>query len=1110
MKNQTFGISSQIEFSPGHSPQLVAASAASNYIKSQSLAFLSGSPARPMPCDGSFSLDSPQNQWSYLRYTEGPGDAAWMAEKNNSYGSPVDIEQLKKKNYGLSGEMAFVACWEAVSSYMENRSNGTNADNPPRFMPMDGKISLVGPKTKPNKGNKIRYDEGPGDHDWMKERDRKYIARLEREGTLKQLEPEVWQQRQVAVTTSSSTTTSSSSSSSQPPQVKKEEQIAAMATSSTATTTTRSTMKNQTFGLSSLRLDAVDITPLGQKWNNPRSEALDRGMLKRDEFLSFEWGTSFDGCIGYKENRLNGIEVDSPARPFPNDGIYTRYCYGLPVSGDYKVRYTEGHLDHAWMEERDCNYVARLEREGCLQTKENYVWTERQAAFTRAFQQLQQTALTTFDLTTIILRPSAQSGLSENLFSGMHLQLEELRQIFKTVQQNTSLRALQLGAAAGSLNLAAAMELADLVTARPNLTIQPRPQDLPVVRDILAQRAVEKAKEQEKIAKETVEHTWHERAEKERQEKEKLTKEVAERVEREKQMTKQIGELQGRIAKTEQEKTRYEQEKSATENVEKSGYKCFLSGKIMLEPVVAADGESYEREEITRWFTAHDNSPKTNAILPHKNVTPNNAMQRTIARFLSTHSELWTGEEVYSSENLRLALVQAVRDKKHADVGRILDLDKRFLTKNLTGTQNLLALALESSGEVLQVVLTGLGDRFDKLPEITKVECFRTAALKIGATGARLIATRLNWQAAALQEQFREAVDANNPQLAAVCLDLGANLEKTHASGRPYLHYLVENQRYEMLKLFIERGFDRNMPDNIGTALHLAVSKTDKKALTVLCKTVGTIKLEPDVKDNEGYSALHRAIKLPNPPGRVDCVTELLQAGANFELPTPPVPVKGQRRFLGMLSSKQPLTPLHYAFELECFDVIPALINIGVNLETPDNLGNTALLRAIKAKLPDLVQQMLCRVSNPGLLTATNKAGESALNIAGQSGEMADLIKRLNTKPATTSSVEPQIKEQKLLETLKTQHEEVMSKLTRVEKVGEEVKEDVQVAAAILNAGIGHVVQLESQLSPTYPASLSSGLGSLSVFANTNSTNTQAPTSSPNSSTTLPPIEHKN
>ena len=50
---------------------------------------------------------------------------------------------------------------------------------------------------------------------------------------------------------------------------------------------------------------------------------------------------------------------------------------------------------------------------------------------------------------------------------------------------------------------------------------------------------------------------------------------------------------------------------------------CPISLNVMVDPVAAADGITYERADIEKWLQDHDTSPMTNAELPHKKINPN-------------------------------------------------------------------------------------------------------------------------------------------------------------------------------------------------------------------------------------------------------------------------------------------------------------------------------------------------------------------------------------------------------------------------------------------------------------------------------------------------------
>jgi hypothetical protein len=59
---------------------------------------------------------------------------------------------------------------------------------------------------------------------------------------------------------------------------------------------------------------------------------------------------------------------------------------------------------------------------------------------------------------------------------------------------------------------------------------------------------------------------------------------------------------------------------------EEDKYLCPITRQIMVEPVVDALGNTYDKEAIQDWLKTKqkNTSPKTNQELPNKNLTPNN------------------------------------------------------------------------------------------------------------------------------------------------------------------------------------------------------------------------------------------------------------------------------------------------------------------------------------------------------------------------------------------------------------------------------------------------------------------------------------------------------
>ena len=65
---------------------------------------------------------------------------------------------------------------------------------------------------------------------------------------------------------------------------------------------------------------------------------------------------------------------------------------------------------------------------------------------------------------------------------------------------------------------------------------------------------------------------------------------------------------------------------------------CPLTFELMVDPVVTADGQTYERKAIEQWLATHDTSPSTGEKLKHKALTPNVAF-RGMCRKLAEASQ---------------------------------------------------------------------------------------------------------------------------------------------------------------------------------------------------------------------------------------------------------------------------------------------------------------------------------------------------------------------------------------------------------------------------------------------------------------------------------------
>ncbi len=67
-------------------------------------------------------------------------------------------------------------------------------------------------------------------------------------------------------------------------------------------------------------------------------------------------------------------------------------------------------------------------------------------------------------------------------------------------------------------------------------------------------------------------------------------------------------------------------------------FQCPITHEVMRDPVMAADGHSYERAAITRWIGravpgAPTRSPCTNMPLAHARLTPNHSLRAAIVEW---------------------------------------------------------------------------------------------------------------------------------------------------------------------------------------------------------------------------------------------------------------------------------------------------------------------------------------------------------------------------------------------------------------------------------------------------------------------------------------------
>uniref|UniRef100_A0A0D9WQ56 RING-type E3 ubiquitin transferase n=1 Tax=Leersia perrieri TaxID=77586 RepID=A0A0D9WQ56_9ORYZ len=85
-----------------------------------------------------------------------------------------------------------------------------------------------------------------------------------------------------------------------------------------------------------------------------------------------------------------------------------------------------------------------------------------------------------------------------------------------------------------------------------------------------------------------------------------------------------------------------------------SEFCCPLSMKLMYDPVIIASGQTYERENIERWFSeGHDICPRTQIKLENFTITPNTCMKTVICNWCKDNElEFTSSSEQFHSYSL--------------------------------------------------------------------------------------------------------------------------------------------------------------------------------------------------------------------------------------------------------------------------------------------------------------------------------------------------------------------------------------------------------------------------------------------------------------------------
>jgi len=260
------------------------------------------------------------------------------------------------------------------------------------------------------------------------------------------------------------------------------------------------------------------------------------------------------------------------------------------------------------------------------------------------------------------------------------------------------------------------------------------------------------------------------------------------------------------------------------QNDQLSDFICPITQEIMFDPVIAADGFTYEKEAIERHFQNKNTSPITNEELDSKALMANKLI-RSIVSSLLDKNPIYK-QDVYVTETLKLQLLQAAtKPNQLAEFKSTIEQDRRLLLLPLDSNQTtILQHICEQSSDLIQIYLPELLKQLDETDWLTLMK-FRPPQYWL-KTLASACESHLS-DAKDFYEQLQKALNINiDPQNMAL--------------------YAIDENHLPLFKLATQCLPNINMPIDChyNTLLHLVALKGHTEMVKYLALADANLKIK--------------------------------------------------------------------------------------------------------------------------------------------------------------------------------------------------------------------------------------------------------------------------
>ncbi len=238
-------------------------------------------------------------------------------------------------------------------------------------------------------------------------------------------------------------------------------------------------------------------------------------------------------------------------------------------------------------------------------------------------------------------------------------------------------------------------------------------------------------------------------------------------------------------------------------------YICSITHQLMYDPVMAADGETYEREALERYLASNENSPLYGEPLAHKMLTPNRALKRSIDAF---RQKTQTADaELYLPTSVVQACQTAVLASDFNEVKALVQKEPRLFRHSFDG-HSLLELSFETTPKTVKAIL-GLYPGEQK-PALTHQLCAKISK-KLAEQGLQTL-TEAYQDAMSMNNRLESAISYKSIDYAKATLKLGADPNQANSIGLRPLHQAIDSDSKALISILLQNGAEAKLPAENG------------------------------------------------------------------------------------------------------------------------------------------------------------------------------------------------------------------------------------------------------------------------------------------------------